>query len=66
MRDGHPYPVDLESALTGSGSGRIVLHSNDIVVVPEKGGYSREALAVLLSLLTVSVSVVNLIVTLRR
>src|SRR4051812_15797437 len=42
VRDGRSYTVDLESALGGSSAGRVVLYSNDYVVVPRRSGWTRE------------------------
>lgn len=66
VRDGRAYTVDLESALTGSPAGRIVLYSNDYVVVPKRGGWTRENLMFSLGLLSAALTFVNLYVTLSR
>lgn len=66
VREGHVFEVDLESALTGSASGRIVLYSNDVVVVPKKTGFTRETLQILLSLTTVALSIATFAVTVRK
>ena len=66
VRGDSAYTVNLETALSGSGSGRIVLNSNDIVVVPMKRGMTRETLGIIISGTTALVTVVNLIVNLRR
>jgi hypothetical protein len=66
VRDGRAYTVDLESALAGSPAGRIVLYSNDYVVVPKKTGFTRENLAFLISGLGVALTLINLIVTINR
>lgn len=66
VRDGRAYTVDLESALAGSSAGRIVLYSNDYVVVPRRTGLTRENLAFAFGIASTLLTVVNLIVTLRR
>jgi len=65
VREGHVFEVDLESALTGSASGRVVLYSNDVVVVPKKTGFTRETLQFMLSLTTTALSIATLIITTR-
>ena len=57
VREGRVFEVDLESALTGSASGRIVLYSNDVVVVPKKSGFTRETLQFVLSLTTTALAI---------
>ena len=66
VRDGRAYTVDLESALAGSSAGRIVLYSNDYVVVPRRTGFTRENLMFGFGVLSTLITVVNLVVTLRR
>lgn len=61
VREGHVFEVDLESALTGSASGRIVLYSNDVVVVPKKTGFTRETLQLMLSMTTAALSIATFI-----
>jgi len=66
VRDGRAYTVDLESALAGSSAGRIVLYSNDYVVVPRGNGWTRENIGFVLGILSTLLTVVNLAVTLRQ
>ena len=66
VRDGRAYTVDLESALAGSSAGRIVLYSNDYVVVPRRTGLTRENLIFGFGIASTLLTVINLIVTLRR
>jgi polysaccharide export outer membrane protein len=66
VRDGRAYTVDLESALAGSPAGRIVLYSNDYVVVPRKTGLTRENLSFVFAGLGMALTLVNVIVTLTR
>jgi polysaccharide export outer membrane protein len=65
VREGHVFEVDLESALTGSASGRVVLYSNDVVVVPKKTGFTRETLQFVLGLTTTALSIATLIYTIK-
>jgi protein involved in polysaccharide export with SLBB domain len=57
VREGRVFEVDLESALTGSASGRVVLYSNDVVVVPKKTGLTRETLQFILATTTAALSI---------
>ena len=66
VRDGRAYTVDLESALAGSPAGRIVLYSNDYVVIPKKTGFTRENLGFIFSGLGAALTVVNLIITVSK
>lgn len=66
IRGGKSYPVNLQSALAGGSSGGIVLNSNDVLVVPKRGGFTREDAAFSLGAVSALVTIVNLIVTLRR
>lgn len=66
VREGRVFEVDLESALTGSAAGRVVLYSNDVVVVPKKTGFTRETMQFALGLTTTALSIATLIVTLKR
>jgi len=66
VREGRSYQVDLQSALAGSATGRIVLYSNDYVVIPQKTGWTRENVAFYASFLGALVTVANLIVTLSQ
>jgi protein involved in polysaccharide export with SLBB domain len=66
IREGRAFNVDLESALRGSGSGRVVLYSNDVVVIGKRRGVTRDALVVGTSVMTSVVSITTLIVSLTR
>ena len=65
VREGRVFEVDLESALTGSAAGRVVLYSNDVVVVPKKTGFTRETLQFVLGLTTTVLSIATLIITVQ-
>ena len=66
VREGRVFEVDLESALTGSAAGRVVLYSNDVVVVPKKTGFTRETLQFVLGLTTTALSIATLIITVKN
>lgn len=66
VREGRVFEVDLESALTGSAAGRVVLYSNDVVVVPKKTGFTRETFQFILGLTTTALSIATLLITLKR
>ena len=63
VREGRVFEVDLQSALGGSAAGRVVLYSNDVVVVPKRTGFTRENLSFVLGLTTAAVSVATFLVT---
>ena len=63
VREGHVFEVDLQSALGGSAAGRVVLYSNDVVVVPKRTGFTRENLSFVLGLTTAAVSLATFLVT---
>jgi protein involved in polysaccharide export with SLBB domain len=66
IRAGRPYEVDLESALSGSSAGRVVLFSNDVVFLDRKRGLTRESLSFGLSLLTTMLSIISVWVVLQN
>jgi hypothetical protein len=66
VREGRPIQVDLQSALTGSPTGRYVLYSNDVLVVPRRRLISRDWWSLALSTITSVLSIATLVVTLRR
>ncbi len=61
VRDGRAFVVDLESALSGSAAGRVVLYSNDLVVVPRKRGFTRETVSFLLTTATAALTLLTFI-----
>ena len=65
-REGKTYPVDLAAALAGERVGQFPVFSNDIIVVPAKGGFSRENVGLVLSVLGTILSVATLVASLRR
>lgn len=66
VRENQRFPVNLESAMAGSPTGRVVLYSNDVLVVPKKTGLTRENVAFLLSGVTVLLSIATFVVTVNR
>ncbi len=67
LREGKAFPVDLEAALAGSASGRIVLYSNDVLYVPRRSGaFTRENVAFALSFVGVVLTIANLAINIRR
>lgn len=66
VRDGRLFTVDLQSGLAGSAAGRVVLYSNDVVVIPRRTGLTRENIAFIFGGVSAVLSVVNLIYSLRR
>jgi polysaccharide export outer membrane protein len=49
VREGRAVSVDLQSALSGSVTGRYVLNSNDVLYIPRKRGLTRETWGIILS-----------------
>jgi polysaccharide export outer membrane protein len=66
VREGRAFPVDLQSALTGSASGRVVLYSNDVLVIPKRTGLTRENLQFVFAGAGLLLGVANLVVSLVR
>jgi protein involved in polysaccharide export with SLBB domain len=65
VREGRVFEVDLQSALGGSASGRVVLYSNDVVVIPKRTGFTRENFSFILGLATTALSIATFL-TVRR
>lgn len=65
LREGRPYPIDLQTALAGDAAGRVVLYSNDVLVVPARRGLTRENLTFVLSVAGLAMSIVNVLIALR-
>lgn len=66
IRDGRAFQVDLESALRGSAAGRIVLYSNDVIVVGRRRGFTAENLGVTASAVSIVVALLNVIFLIRQ
>jgi len=60
IRDGQAFRVDMESALAGSAAGRIVLYSNDVVVVGRRRGFTSENLGLTLTAASLVLAVLNI------
>ena len=67
IREGKRVPVDLRSALQGSATGRLVLYSNDVLVVPRRSTFwSRENLAFVFTGLSLAIAIMNLMIISRQ
>jgi protein involved in polysaccharide export with SLBB domain len=66
IRDGRAFRVDMESGLKGSAAGRIVLYSNDVVVVGKKRGLTGENLGVTLTVASLLLTILNIAFLLRN
>jgi protein involved in polysaccharide export with SLBB domain len=66
IREGRAFNVDLESALRGSASGRVVLYSNDVVVIGKRRGITRDALVVGTSVLTSLITIATFFISLAK
>jgi polysaccharide export outer membrane protein len=66
IRGDSVYHVDLESGLEGSGAGRIILFSNDHVVIERRRGLTAERLTFLFSALSTVLTVVNIAISMQR
>jgi len=60
IRDGKAFRVDMESALNGGAAGRIVLYSNDVVVVSRKRGLTTENLGLTLTVASLVLAILNI------
>ena len=60
IRDGRAFRVDMESALNGGAAGRIVLYSNDVVVVSRKRGLTTENLGLTLTVASLVLAILNI------
>lgn len=66
IRDGHAFRVDMEGGLRGSAAGRVVLYSNDVVVVARKKGFTNENLGLTLTAASLVLAVLNIAFLVRR
>lgn len=66
IRDGHAFRVDMEGGLRGSAAGRVVLYSNDVVVVGRKKGFTSENLGLTLTAASLVIAVLNIAFLVRR
>lgn len=66
IREGRAFHVDMESALRGSAAGRVVLYSNDVVVVGRKRGLTTENLGLTLTGASLILAILNIAFLVRR
>jgi protein involved in polysaccharide export with SLBB domain len=66
IRDGRAFRVDMESGLKGSAAGRIVLYSNDVVVVARKKGLTGENLGLTLTAMSLLLTILNIAFLVRN
>jgi polysaccharide export outer membrane protein len=66
IRAGRPYEVDLQSALSGSSAGRVVLFSNDVVFLDRRRGLTRENLSFGLNMLTAVLSIISVVTVVQN
>lgn len=66
IRDGQAFKVDMESALQGSAAGRIVLYSNDVIVVGRKRGLTTDNLGITLTAASLVLAVLNIAFLVRQ
>jgi protein involved in polysaccharide export with SLBB domain len=66
LREGRQYPINLEAGLSGSRVGEYPVFSNDQIIVPARGGFTRENVAFVLSLFGTALTLATLIVSLQR
>ena len=66
IRDGRAFQVDMESGLKGSAAGRIVLYSNDVVVVARKKGLTGENLGLTLTAASLLLTILNIAFLVRN
>ena len=60
IREGQAFRVDMEAGLKGSAAGRIVLYSNDVVVVDRKKGLTGENLGLTLTAASLLLTILNI------
>jgi protein involved in polysaccharide export with SLBB domain len=66
IRDGRAFRVDMESALNGSAAGRIVLYSNDVIVVGRRRGLTGENLGLTLTFASLALTILNIAFLVRN
>ena len=60
IRDGQAFRIDMESGLRGSAAGRVVLYSNDVVVVGRKRGFTSENIGITATVASLVLAVLNI------
>jgi len=66
IRDGRAFKVDMDAGLKGSAAGRIVLYSNDVVVVARKKGLTGENLGLTLTAASLVLAILNIAFLVRN
>jgi polysaccharide export outer membrane protein len=66
IRDGRAFRVDMDGGLHGTAAGRVVLYSNDVVVVGRKRGLTGENLNLTLTAASLVLVVMNIAFLARR
>lgn len=66
IRDGRAFKVDMDAGLRGSAAGRIVLYSNDVVVVGKKKGITGENLGLTLTAASLVLAILNIAFLVRH
>ena len=66
IRDGQAFRVDMEAGLKGSAAGRIVLYSNDVVVVGRKKGLTGENIGLTLTAASLLLTILNIAFLVRN
>lgn len=66
IRDGRAFRVDMDGGLRGSAAGRVVLYSNDVVVVGRKRGLTNENLGLTVTAASLVLAVLNIAFLVRR
>lgn len=66
IRDGRAFRVDMEGGLRGSAAGRIVLYSNDVIVVGRRRGLTSENLGLTLTAGSLILTVLNIAFLVRQ
>ena len=66
IREGQAFRVDMEAGLKGSAAGRIVLYSNDVVVVGRKKGLTGENLGITLTVASLALTILNIAFLVRN
>ena len=66
IREGRAFRVDMEAGLKGSAAGRIVLYSNDVVVVARKKGLTGENLGLTLTAASLLLTILNIAFLVRN
>jgi len=66
IRDGRAFRVDMEGGLQGSAAGRIVLYSNDVIVVGRRKGLTSENLSLTVTAASLILAVLNIAFLVRQ